>query len=63
MKFTVIYNVYVRDNYYLTKMGRVTKGQNETFSEMLEREGMEDAIFIFHGWPMQAGEEIVAHET
>lgn len=56
MKFTVIYNVYVGNGHYVTKIARVIQEKDETILNMLSRESISDPEFIFHGWPKMEGE-------
>jgi hypothetical protein len=58
--YTIIYNdrwVSGSHHHSLTKFRRVNKLPEETVTDMLEREGLTDAEYIFIGCPKQVGEE------
>jgi len=58
--YTIIYNdrwVSGSHHHSLTKFRRVNKLPEETVTDMLEREGLTHAEYIFIGCPKQVGEE------
>jgi hypothetical protein len=58
--YTVIYNDRWKSgsqHHSLTKFRRVNKLPEETVADVLEREGLTHAEYIFIGCPKQVGEE------